>query len=142
MAAEVWIATHEAVWYHGRGIVLAITLAQDQCLLGAIGLTINPHDRAAELGYWIGVPFWGHGYCSEAAGTMIDFGFVVLPIDRVHAHHFERNPASGRVMQKAGMVEEFFKPRGIEKRGVCEDVRGYAITREQWEIRRFGRSTG
>lgn len=131
--AEMWIATHEAAWTSGRGAVFAITQLADDQLVGTVGLTIRLEQQSAELGYWIGYPFWGHGFCTEAAQAALDFGFAVLGLGRIHAHHFERNPASGRVMQKVGMREEFFRPGAIEKRGVREDIRGYAITRAAWE---------
>lgn len=133
--AEVWIATHEAAWEHGRGAIFAITRLEDGNLVGTVGLTIKPELRSAELGYWIGHPYWGSGYATEAAEAAVNVGFTLLPIERVHAHHFERNPASGRVMQKIGMTEAFFRPRGLQKNGIFEDIRGYAITREQWEQR-------
>jgi len=135
--AEMWIATHEAAWTSGRGAIFAITEREGGQLVGTLGLTIKPEDRSAEMGYWIGYPFWGRGFCTEAAAAVLDFGFAVLPLDRIHAHHFERNPASGRVMLKIGMQEEFFRRGAVEKRGVREDVRGYAITRAEWERRRL-----
>ncbi len=134
--AEMWIATHEAAWEHGRGAVFAVTLRGGSELVGTVGLTVRPEQRSAELGYWIGRPFWNIGYGTEAARAIVDFGFTVLPVDRIHAHHFERNAASGRVMQKIGMVEVFFRPRALEKRGTWEDVRGYAISRVQWDALR------
>lgn len=136
--AEMWIATHEAAWTSGRGAVFAVARLEDDRLVGTVGLTLKPELRSAELGYWIGVPFWGHGYATEASRAIVDFGFTILAIDRVHAHHFERNPASGRVMQKIGMVEEFFRRGAIEKGGRREDIRGYAITRAQWYRLRGG----
>ncbi|MBE2215092.1 MAG: GNAT family N-acetyltransferase [Opitutaceae bacterium] len=131
--AEMWIATHEAAWLSGRGAIFAITRLGQGDLVGTVGLTVKPELHSAELGYWIGYPFWGHGYGTEAAQAAVDFGFAMLALDRVHAHHFERNPASGRVMQKVGMREEFFRRAAVMKRGVPEDVRGYAISRAAWE---------
>ena len=46
----------------------------------------------------------GNGYCTEAAEKLLDFGFRELGLDRVIARHLENNPASGRVMEKCGMV--------------------------------------
>lgn len=135
--AEMWIATHEATWLSGRGAVFAVTRHDDGRLVGTVGLTIRSGQRSTELGYWIGRPYWRLGYATEAAGAVVDFGFTVLSVDLIHAHHFERNPASGRVMQKVGMVEVFFRPGAIAKHGVREDIRGYAITRAQWERRRL-----
>lgn len=131
--AEMWIATHEAAWEHGRGAIFAITEAERGTLIGTVGLTIRPEQRSAELGYWIGYAYWGRGYCSEAAAAVVDFGFTVLPVERIHAHHFERNAASGRVMQKIGMSEEFFRAKALKKGDTLEDIRGYALSRAAWE---------
>jgi RimJ/RimL family protein N-acetyltransferase len=137
-AAEAWIATHEASWELGRGLVFALTRRNAGELIGAIGLTIKPEQRSAEMGYWVGVPYWKQGYCSEAARAVLDFGFTSLGLERMHAHHFSRNPASGRVMAKAGMTYEGTRPGVIMKWGRPEDADFYGISREQWE---FGRAT-
>jgi len=134
--AEAWIATHEAAWELGRGLALAITARETDELIGAIGLTINPEQKSAEMGYWIGVPFWGQGICTEAACGLIDFAFTTLPVDRVHAHHFARNVASGRVMEKAGMTFEGLRVDVIEKWGRREDAKFYGISRAEWEEQR------
>jgi len=131
--AECWIATHEAAWESGCGAVFAITLKAGGVLLGTAGLTVRQPQRAAELGYWLGVPYWGHGYCTEAARALVDFAFACFAVERVHAHHFARNSASGRVLRRIGMEEEFFRRGGVVKAGVAEDIRGYALTRARWE---------
>ena len=100
--ADNWIAGHARLWELRTSGTWAITLAADQTLLGAITLTWINRTRA-ELGYWIGEPYWGNGYCSEAARALIEFGFEQLELKRIIAEHLRNNPASGRVMQKAGM---------------------------------------
>lgn len=100
--AEQWIGTHARNWTFRTSASWAVTLAESQSLVGAITLTWM-NRSAAELGYWIGEPFWGKGYCSEAAVALIEFAFAELGIERILADHFRSNPASGRVMQKAGM---------------------------------------
>ena len=82
--------------------------------IGAIGLEINAKDENAELGYWIGESWWGRGYCTEAARTMVDFGFSTLGLKKIHAHFMAKNPASGRVLQKIGMVKEGFMKSHIK----------------------------
>ena len=67
-------------------------------------------DRRAELGYWIGVPWWNRGYATEAGRALLDFGFGTLGLHRIMAHHMMRNPASGRVMQKLGMTRDPREP--------------------------------
>lgn len=130
--AEAWIATHEASWNLGRGLVLAITVSAEDSIIGAIGFTIKPEQRSAELGYWIGVPFWGNGYCTEAARTMIGFGFSTLAFERIDAHHLGNNPASGRVMQKAGLKFQSRSRAAFNKWGEMLDIVRYGIFRSEW----------
>ncbi len=102
-------------------------------LIGAVGLRIDDEDQRAELGYWIGKPYWGQGYCTEAAGAVIRFGFEQLGLNRIFAHHFARNPASGRVMQKLGMAHEGRLPQHVKKGDAFEDLELYGIVRETYE---------
>lgn len=130
--AERWIDTHDPLWLEGRSIVFAIAREPDDLLIGAIGLTLNPvHDRA-ELGYWIGRPFWGHGYCTEAARAVVEYGFHELGLRRIHATHFVRNPASGRVMEKLGMRREGVLRRHVRKWDDFEDLAVCGILREEY----------
>ena len=95
----------DAMWWidHGQrqGHHFAITLAGE--LIGCCGL--DPIERAAaELGYWIGVPYWGHGFATEAARATIAHGFADLGCKILHSGHFADNPASGRVLAKCGFI--------------------------------------
>lgn len=131
-AAETWINTHGPRWAAQEELVLAITLQDTGDVIGAVGLTFEPlHDRA-ELGYWIGVPFWGRGFASEGAAALTDFGFKVLGLNRVESRHMARNPASGRVMLKLGLRREGTSPRAAKKNGRYEDIIFYGILRRDW----------
>src|SRR5690606_40251496 len=92
--------SHQDQFAASGSIVLAITLREDGTLAGAIGLDVEPLHRRAELGYWVGLDYWGRGYCTEAALALVRHGFETMGLHRILAHHFSRNPASGRVMQK------------------------------------------
>ena len=130
--AEQWIGTHAPALAEGRSITYAITLAETGELCGAIGLSLAPEHRRAELGYWIGVPYWGRGYCTEAALAVRDFGFGELGLHRIEAVHLARNPASGRVMQKIGMRHEGTLREHMLKWGVFETIECYAVLRSEW----------
>ncbi|HEX4783380.1 MAG TPA: GNAT family N-acetyltransferase, partial [Candidatus Sulfotelmatobacter sp.] len=78
-------------------IWLAITLRSDGGQIGGIGLRVDDQHQHAELGYWLGVPYWGQGYATEAAREMLRYGFQDLSLHRIFASHFGHNPASGRV---------------------------------------------
>jgi RimJ/RimL family protein N-acetyltransferase len=120
----------------GKSINLAITLEATNELIGAIGLEGLDHpSRRAELGYWIGVPHWGNGYATEAARALIDFAFRRLDLNRIHAHHFARNPASGRVLTKCGMRREGVMRQHFRKGDRFEDCVLYAILRQDWARR-------
>ena len=90
-------------WKDRSNITYGITLCESNELVGAMGLVSKSREEA-ELGYWIGRDYRGNGYCAEAAEKLLDFGFRELGLDRVIARHLENNPASGRVMEKCGMV--------------------------------------
>lgn len=131
--AETWINTHPTRLAAGTGLTYAITLTETGKLCGAISLTLKPEHQRAELGYWIGVPYWGRGYCTEAARALRDLGFSALGLHRILAVHLTRNPASGRVMQKIGMRHEGTLREHEIKWGVFETVECYAILRSEWE---------
>ena len=100
--AEKWIAGHPARWEKGNSACFAITRRDGGLLLGAISL-VNIADGTAELGYWLGVDGWGHGYMTEACREILRFAAEDLRLRRVEARVLARNPASGRVLEKVGL---------------------------------------
>lgn len=123
-AAQAWIAKHA----DGPQATFAIDAGGQ--LVGAIGLVLDPpHDRA-ELGYWIGVPFWGRGYATESARAMVRFGFEQHSLNRIFAQVFKRNPASARVLQKIGMRYEGTLRQHLKKWDAYVDVDAYGIVRD------------
>lgn len=122
--AEQWIASHASVFEAGKGVTLAITLADDGELVGAIGLRAESEHRRAELGYWVGVPYWNRGYCTEAAVAMIRYGFDELGLHKITSRYLKGNHASERVMVKAGMrkegelIDEIYKDGAFRTLGV------------------------
>jgi ribosomal-protein-alanine N-acetyltransferase len=129
--AEVWISTHQDRYVKGASVVFAIVLKPDESLIGAMGLEISRDNDRAELGYWIGKPYWNMGYCTEAARAVIQYGFERLGLARIFASHLKRNPASGRVMQKVGMVYEGRLRRHVKKWGKYEDLELYGILKDE-----------
>lgn len=129
--AEAWIAGHGAAWEERDSLTLAVTTEADG-LVGTIGLDLAPQHRRAELGYWIGVPYWGRGYATEAVVVVLDHGFTQLGLERIHACHYLRNPASGRVLEKAGMRHEGTLRSHVVRFGRREDLECRGILREEW----------
>jgi len=131
--AEAWIETHAREYAEGRLVNFAITLSADGTLIGSIGLKLDREaPGSGELGYWVGVPWWNRGYCTEAAAAVLDYGFRLLELDRINAHHLLRNPASGRVMEKIGMRAEGVAREAFHKEGEREDIALYGILRRDW----------
>ena len=108
----------------------AITLNSNGSLVGGISMAIDQHHEHGELGYYIGKPYWNNGYATEATQAVIKYGFESLGLRRIFAAHFARNPASGRVMQKAGMSYEGCLRQHLKKWGGFEDMMYYGIIRE------------
>ena len=117
-------------------IWLAITLRRDGRQIGGIGLRVEKQHQHAELGYWLGVPYWGKGYATEAAQAMVGYGFDVLELHRIFASHFKHNPASGRILEKLGMRYEGCQREHLAKLGRFVDSELYGILRHEWELRR------
>lgn len=131
-AAESWIGTHQKTWELGSGLTLAITLKDSGQLIGAIGLTINKDHHRAEMGYWVAVPYWGRGFCTEAARALLDYGFTGPKLNKIYATHLARNPASGKVMQKIGMKYEGCLRQHVKKWDKFEDLSYYGTLRSEY----------
>jgi RimJ/RimL family protein N-acetyltransferase len=87
----------------GEGEVVA-AIERDGELIGMVGYTLAPDRRSAEFGYWIGRPYWGVGYATEAARAMVEHCFTTERFDRLTCCHFTDNPASERVIGKLGFT--------------------------------------
>ena len=88
------------------------------------------HCKTLELGYWIGEPFWGQGLVSEAVGIACDYAFSTLEVERIEACVYEWNPASGRVLEKNGFVQEGRQRKAVFKDGELIDQIVYARVKE------------
>jgi RimJ/RimL family protein N-acetyltransferase len=131
--AQKWISKHQTYFDQGKGITFAISRRTDGSLVGAMSLMGLEADHQAELGYWVGRPYWDQGFCTEAGEAVLRYAFTQLDLVRVHCHHFARNPASGRVMRKLGMQHEGTRRRHVKKWGKFEDVELYGILQEDWK---------
>jgi len=130
--AEEWISTHQPGFEEGEHAIFAIVLGGKNLLIGAITLTIRLEYERAGLGYWIGKPYWNCGYCTEAGRAVLQYGFETLNLNRIWASHMTRNPASGRVMQKLGMIHEGTARQHTKKWNLFESLEFYAILKSEW----------
>jgi RimJ/RimL family protein N-acetyltransferase len=131
--ARGWILSCEADFTVAREMVCAITNREDGMVVGAIGLMLEEKSDDAALGYWIGKPYWGNGYATEAGKAMVAFGFQNLGLNRIRGEHFTRNPASGRVLEKIGMRRAGGRGRQVERFGELVDLVEYSIMKEEYK---------
>jgi RimJ/RimL family protein N-acetyltransferase len=130
--AYEFINFSQRAWRYREHYNFAITLIDADDMIGCIGLTMNPDHNRAELGYWMGKPYWNKGYTTEAARCVIQFGFENLELNKIHAMHFPDNPASGRVLQKCAMTCEGILRAHVIKDGDYHDVNYYGIVRDDY----------
>ena len=131
--AEEWIKKHGPAFEKDEAVSFAITVRETGVLVGAIGLHLALEHRRAELGYWVGRPYWGCGYATEAGQAVLRYAFEVLQLNRVYARHFARNPESGGVLQKLGMKYEGCQRQHVDKWGVFEDLINYGLLRSEYQ---------
>lgn len=114
----------------------ALLNRETEQLVGAIALrTTSAHfelgEHEAEIGYWIGKPFWGQGLASEAVRAILTHAFTQHGITRVWAAHHTDNPASGRVLEKCGFVfDRVMADVAIPLLGIRKDLRVLSVTPE------------
>jgi len=104
----------------------AIEYEGDLC--GMIGLTRQPdvYKKTAEIGYWIGEPYWNKGIATEAVRLITAYGFDQLGFVRIHTGIFEYNPASMRVLEKNGFKKDGIFEKAVLKNGKIWDEHRYS----------------
>ncbi|MEH6559446.1 MAG: GNAT family protein [Oceanicoccus sp.] len=114
--ADWWISTGCK-----NGIVRAITV--DGELAGCVGAEVGAFEesRAAEIGYWLGEPFWGAGHATHALDALTRMVFSETDIVRIYAPVFSPNLASMRVLEKCGYQLEGIFRKGCYKDGTFYD---------------------
>ena len=97
-------------WVLSAEETYAVCLKEDGKAIGSIGLMIgtasnlNLPDTEGEIGYWIGVPFWGQGFIPEAVKELLCHGFEDLKLNKIWCGYFEGNIKSKRVQEKCGFI--------------------------------------
>lgn len=116
--------------------VLAIDVGGEAA--GAIGIfpQSDVHRLNAEMGYWLGEPFWGRGIVTDAVRLMVDYAFDNFEIERIFARPFGINQASQRVLEKNGFILEARFNDVLIKNGRLLDELVYAMRRSRWQVLR------
>ena len=104
-----------------------------QSAVGGVGIRIGQdvHRHVAELGFWLGQEFWGHGIMTEVVPAFVDYCFEKFPLHRIYAEPYANNPASARVLEKSGFVLEGRLKNNAFKDGKLLDSLLYAKTRDR-----------
>ncbi|MCL2199456.1 MAG: GNAT family N-acetyltransferase [Defluviitaleaceae bacterium] len=116
-------------YYWSRLGFFAIELNETGKCIGGIDIRVDPDNEKASFGYVLNRAFWGKGYMTEALNAVLDLCLDKLQLNRVESTHYVGNEASGRVMQKCGMVYEGTGIREVKVKGVFYDVVHYAIVK-------------
>lgn len=124
--ADAWIAAAAA-----ETPQMNLAIAREGALLGGVGLKplADVHAGTAEIGYWLGEPYWGQGIVSRAVARMVEYAFDELLFVRLQAGVFAGNDASMRVLEKNGFVREGVLRKHVRKDGVIRDAVLYAKLR-------------
>jgi len=103
----------------------------DGVAVGGIGLRPGEdvHRHTAEFGYWLAEEFWGKGIMTEVVPAFVDYCFKEFSLNRIYAEPFSNNPASARVLEKAGFVLEGRLRKNVVNDGKVVDSLLYARTK-------------
>ena len=128
-----WITKRREAWEKRVLFAAAIILKETGELIGTCSLTDVSWDHLrAKLIYWLGKPYWGRGYMTEAAGRMMKFGFEELGLERISVGCFARSKASARVIEKLGFKYEGCLRHEFLKDGEFQDELRFGMIREEY----------
>jgi RimJ/RimL family protein N-acetyltransferase len=119
--------------------VYAVTLTETRDFIGCCALERQEGGRGLEIGYWLGEPYWNRGFATEAAQTLIDFGFRHFDGDFIDARVRVMNIASRRVIQKCGFQFQGTGMAGSLALGGMVAVEWFRLDRKTWgSLRSWG----
>jgi len=131
--AATWIA--QAVPLHEAGEMFAFAIVRDDGnVVGMTGLIGGDDESRAEMGYWVGGPFWNQGYATEAVRQLVKLAFSELGFERVFATPLERNVASQQVLRKNGFELNRVYPNTEPRWEPTDRLMEFELTREQWAV--------
>ena len=118
---------------NGNLVNFAVVIDNQDLLIGSMGISIDNKLNEGEIGFWIGVDYWGNGYCTEAARSVLHYGFTERKLDKIFAFHFRDNIASSKVLQKIGMELEGIKRNEFWHMGELKDTVNYGLYKTDYD---------
>ncbi len=109
--------------------LLTFAIEANHLLVGNISLKPQEdiHRHSAEMGYWIGEPFWGNGFATKSIRLITKYGFNELELTRIYATVMEGNEGSMKALMKAGFEKEGVSKKGFIKNGRYLDEHRFAL---------------
>lgn len=129
---ETWFETDKkAAAQHGKLANWAIR-NEHGSLIGGVGLTRGQafESHRAEVGYWLGKPFWGQGIMTAVVRRICEAAFDEFGLVKITAHVFKENAASARVLEKCGFQLEGLLRKHYRKDDKYLDSRLFALVKE------------
>jgi RimJ/RimL family protein N-acetyltransferase len=128
--AHDWISHQRDAMAAGTAATYAVKLRPDLPALGIVSLHhIDREHRCAELSFWFSDEARGQGYASEAAGSLVQYGFADVGLHRIEAYHIARNIPSARVLLRVGFRFEGTLRERVTNGSQREDVKLWAMLR-------------
>lgn len=126
--AEAWVQR----WQNQDPIInFAIANDNDE-VIGGVGLEFREdvYRKTPLIGYWLAEPYWGKGIMPQAVTLVCNYAFKKLDVICILAYVLSKNPASMRVMEKAGFNKVGVIPKSVVKDGVVMDEHVYCLNRD------------
>jgi ribosomal-protein-alanine N-acetyltransferase len=121
---------------------LAVTLKSSQRLIGNCGIRMKAADaHEGDIGYELSPKHWGHGYATEAARAIVEFGFTQLGLHRIWSWCIAENVGSARVLQKLGMQAEGRLRENEYFKGRWWDTLLFGMLDYEWKAHQQGTGT-
>jgi len=124
--ARDWLGLSRRIRFWRRGLPLVLVRREDGAVMGGVGVSFEDN----EVGYWLGRPFWGNGYATEAVIGVIETSFSRHGLGHLWAGVMQGNARSCRVLEKAG-----FERKGLRRYRLRDgegDVHYYRLDRDNW----------
>ncbi|HVO17129.1 MAG TPA: bifunctional GNAT family N-acetyltransferase/(deoxy)nucleoside triphosphate pyrophosphohydrolase [Alphaproteobacteria bacterium] len=133
--AEAWLSLVERGRADGTEHVFGIAERAGGAFVGTVGLRVDRDRREGVIGFWLGKPYWGKGYATEAVDAALGFAFDELGLVTVHASNLPENTGSARVQDKLGLAATGRGTEPFPARGGDRAVVLRAIGRDAWRRR-------